>query len=73
MKKNIGNFDRVIRIAVALFITFLIFNGSVSGGLGIFLSVIGGLLFLTGVAGDCPLYWLLGVNTCHIKHVKRSH
>jgi hypothetical protein len=73
MKKNVGNLDRVIRIAVALFIAFLIFGQLVSGGLIIVLSVIGGLLFLTGVAGDCPLYWLLGINTCHVKNAKGSH
>lgn len=73
MKKNVGNFDRLMRIAVAIFIVFLIFGASVSGGWGILLSIIGGLLFLTGVAGDCPVYWVLGMNTCHIKHVKGSH
>ena len=73
MNKNVGNLDRIIRITVALFIAFLIFSGSVGGGLGIFLSVMGGLFFLTAVAGDCPVYWLLGISTCQIKHVKRSH
>jgi len=73
MKKNVGNLDRVVRIAVALFIAVLIFTGTVGGGWGIFLSAVGGLFFLTGVAGDCPIYWLFGMNTCQVKHVKGSH
>ena len=73
MKKNIGNLDRVIRIAAALFIAFLVFSESVSGGWGIFLSIIGGFFFLTGVAGDCPVYWALGINTSSAKQVKGSH
>ena len=73
MKKNIGNFDRVIRIAVALFIALLVFSQPLSGGWGILLSVVGGYFFLTGVAGDCLLYWMLGINTCGVKYMKGSH
>ena len=73
MKKNLGNLDRIIRIAIALVIAFMIFGTSLSGGWGIFLSAVGGLFFLTGVAGDCPIYWMLGINTCQVKHVKGSH
>jgi len=73
MKKNIGNLDRIIRITAALVIAVLIFSESVSGGFGIFLSIIGGLLFLTAAAGDCPVYWLFGINTCSVKHLKGSH
>jgi len=73
MKKNIGNFDRLIRILAAAFLVILIFSVPIQGGLAIFLSVLGGLFFLTGVAGNCPLYSLLGINTCKAKHVKGSH
>ena len=73
MKKNVGNLDRVVRITVALLIAVLIFTDAVSGGWGIFLSAIGGLFFVTGVAADCPLYWFFGINTCHVKHMKGHH
>ena len=59
MKKNIGNIERVIRIAVGLFILALTFIGpqSLWGLLGI-------VPLSTGVFGWCPPYAMLGISTC---------
>lgn len=55
MTKNEGNIDRVLRLA--------------AGGLLLFLlpdpwRFIGLVPILTGAIGFCPLYTLLGINTC---------
>ncbi len=58
MKKNIGKTDSIIRIILGLIIT----------GLGIYFKTWWGLIaiipLLTGITGYCPLYSLLGINTC---------
>ena len=61
MLKNVGMIDRLVRLA--LFIGFVIFGIlNITSGLwwiGLF-----GLIFLfTGVAGYCPIWHGLGVNT----------
>lgn len=59
MKKNIGNIERVIRIAVGLFILSLTIIGpqSLWGLLGI-------VPLATGAIGWCPPYAMLGISTC---------
>ncbi len=67
MKKNIGFTDKSIRITVALVIFLLFFMNVITGGLGIALLVVAGVLVATSLINFCPLYSLLGVNTCKIK------
>ena len=64
MKKNIGNIERIIRIAVGLAILSLTFIGpqSLWGLFGI-------LPLATGLAGWCPPYAMLGISTCKVKKV----
>ncbi len=66
MKKNMGIADRAIRILVAVIIAVLYFTKTepVTGTVGMILLVIGGIFLLTSVISFCPLYTLLGVNTC---------
>ena len=64
MKKNMGNADRVIRILIALAIGALYYFNVISGTLGLVLVVLAGVFLLTSLAGFCPLYRLVGVNTC---------
>lgn len=64
MKKNMGNIDRIIRILVAIVIAVLFFTNVISGTLGIVLLVLAGVFVLTGLVSFCPLYTLLGINTC---------
>lgn len=64
MKKNMGNTDRVIRILLAALFAVLYFTGTVTGMLGIVLLALGGVFVLTSLISFCPLYTLVGLNTC---------
>jgi len=67
MKVNMGIADRAIRIVIALVVAVLYFTGITTGVLGITLLVIGGVFLLTSVVGFCPLYRIVGINTCGVK------
>jgi hypothetical protein len=67
MKKNMGNTDRIIRIIVAAIFAALYFTGTVEGTVGIILLVLGGVFLATSAISFCPLYTLVGLNTCSTK------
>ncbi len=58
---NEGLVDRLLRIAVGLFVLALAFVGPQTpwGYLGL-------IPLITGLVGFCPLYRLLGINTCRV-------
>lgn len=62
MSRNEGNFDRALRIIAGLALLALVFVGPQKpwGWIGI-------VPLATGLVGFCPLYRLLGINTCAIK------
>lgn len=64
-KKNVGNLDRILRIVVgaALLIGFAL-NPS---GAYSWLYLIGVIPLATGLMSNCPLYSILGLNTCPTK------
>ncbi len=64
MKKNMGSFDRIIRTILAIVFVVLYFTGIVTGAWGIVLLVLAGIFILTSLAGMCPLYAIVGMNTC---------
>lgn len=64
MKKNMGNADRIIRILLAVVMAVLYFTHTVTGTFGIVLSVLAGVFVLTSLVSFCPLYTLIGLNTC---------
>ena len=59
MKTNEGTLDRALRIAGGLVLIALAATGTV-GAWG----YIGIVPLLTGAIGWCPLYMVLGLNTC---------
>jgi hypothetical protein len=59
MKTNEGTVDRVLRVVVGLTLIAL----SVTGTVGAW-GYIGIVPLLTGANGFCPLYTVLGINTC---------
>lgn len=59
MKTNIGTLDRSLRIAVGLLLIIL----SLSGVIGLW-GWLGLVPLATGVLRFCPLYTLLGINSC---------
>ncbi len=67
MKKNMGNSDRIIRTILAIVFVVLYFTGTVTGTWGIILLVFAGVFILTSLIGTCPLYAIVGMNTCPVK------
>ena len=59
-----GSADRIIRLVLAAFMAYLYFGGIVTGTLGIVLAVLAGVFVLTSLVSFCPLYTLVGINTC---------
>lgn len=59
MKKNIGTTDMIIRFIVGLFLLSLIFWGPKT-----LWGLVGLVPILAGAIRFCPLYPLLGINTC---------
>ena len=65
MKTNVGILDRSLRIAAGLVLIALAATGTVGwwGWIGV-------VPLLTGLAGTCPAYKLLGMSTCPMKSPK---
>lgn len=64
MKPNMGSTDKILRIVVAIIFIILYFTGNVEGTIGIILLVLAGVFALTSLISFCPLYTILGINTC---------
>lgn len=64
MNKNIGKTDQIIRFVIALAFFSLFFVLTMPMKL---LGLIGVVPLLTAIFGFCPLYKLLGMDTCRIK------
>ena len=58
LKNNVGKVDRIIRVILGALLI-----GNVFFALQHPIGWIGVILVLTGIAGICPLYSLLGLNT----------
>lgn len=64
MTCNVGGIERPIRIGAGVLAIMAGLFGGLSGAMsGIALGV-GAILLLTGAVGYCPLFTLLGINTC---------
>ena len=62
MTTNEGSIDRIVRVVVAAGAGYGAY--ATSGTLAIVLAVVAGVMLLTAAIGFCPLYALIGVNTC---------
>ena len=61
MKANVGGIDRILRIVVGLaLVAWAIMGGPVWAWIGV-------VPLGTGLFGFCPIYPLLGMNTCPMK------
>lgn len=67
MKRNESNQDRGIRAVVGI-IALLIGLFAVGGFPRALLIIVGLVLVITAAVGFCPLYRLLGINTCKVRH-----
>lgn len=61
MKHNVGGLDRVFRIVIGLILLSLLVWYP---GEGHWIGLFGLVPLLTGLFSFCPLYTLLGINTC---------
>jgi hypothetical protein len=70
MTLNVGTLDRILRLVLGLFLILVPFVGGVaffSSGTATLVSVIVGLVLVTTAAlRFCPLYRLLGIQTCKV-------
>ncbi len=64
MHINVGPTDRIIRIIIGLALLSLIFL--IDGSLR-WLGLVGLMPLITGIAGRCPAYRLLRLNTCPMR------
>lgn len=62
MPRNEGTLDRALRIILGLVLLSLVFVGPQS-----LWGLIGLVPLLTGLIGYCPLYQIVGLNTCPMK------
>ena len=67
MKKNMGNTDRLIRLLLAVLVAILFYSNVIGGTFGIVLLIIAGVFVVTSLVSFCPLYTLMGVNSCSSK------
>lgn len=59
LQENVGTWDRILRIVFGLAILSLVFFGPQT-----LWAWLGMIPFTSGVLGWCPLYRLVGINTC---------
>jgi hypothetical protein len=62
-----GNTDKLIRLVIAAIIAVLYYTGTISGTLALVLGIFAVIFTLTSLVNFCPLYTLMGVNTCETK------
>ncbi len=62
MTKNEGKTDRILRVITGIILLSLIVVGPQS-----LWGLIGIVPLATGLLGNCPLYSILGINTCSLK------
>ncbi len=66
MKRNESNQDRGIRAVLGI-IALLVGLFAAGGFLRSLLIIVGLVLVITAAVGFCPLYRLLGINTCKVR------
>ena len=64
MKKNLGGIDKVLRFLGGMAGGLLVYYELITGPLSYIILVGVAILFLTSLTGFCPLYGVLGINTC---------
>jgi hypothetical protein len=64
MKPNEGKADRIIRVIVGLGVLSLVFIGPQT-----MWGLVGFVPLLTGIFGFCPMYRILGFNTCSVDEI----
>ncbi|MDC8450146.1 MAG: DUF2892 domain-containing protein [Nitrospira sp.] len=64
MTCNVGGIERPIRIVVGLLAIIIGLVAGLSTAMSGATLAVGAILLLTGAVGFCPLFTVLGINTC---------
>jgi len=64
MTRNMGIPDRMVRTLLAVVLAVLVITGQITGTWAIIASVVAAIFIATSLVSFCPLYRLLGMNTC---------
>lgn len=64
MKKNVGGIDRILRIVLGLALLVFAFVGPEGVKVWGFIGIVP---LATGLLNFCPLYSIIGLNTCPMK------
>jgi len=67
MKKNIGNYDKIIRTVLAIAIIGAYVFQLISGMLAMVLLVVAAIFVVTSLIGVCSIYLPFGVSSCEVK------
>lgn len=62
-----SNADKGVRIVIAIAVALLYYFNVIQGTLAYILMAVAIILLITSLVNFCPLYKLLGINTCKIK------
>ncbi|HQE11369.1 MAG TPA: DUF2892 domain-containing protein [Flavipsychrobacter sp.] len=68
MKKNVGTIDRYIRILFAIVVVILYYTKQIEGTTAIVAGIVAMIMLATSFLNFCPIYAILGINTCKTKH-----
>ncbi|MEJ5285668.1 MAG: hypothetical protein CH6_3317 [Candidatus Kapaibacterium sp.] len=63
MKKNMGSFDRTLRIILAIVLVLLIVFKQLTGIAAIIFGIIAVAFLITSIIGVCPIYLPFKINT----------
>jgi len=63
MKKNVGIYDTIIRLVIAIVIAILCFIGIFKEVWGIVMGIFAAVMLITGLTGFCGIYALIGIRT----------
>jgi fatty acid desaturase len=64
MTRNMGKADKTIRTLIALVLVALVIAGQITGTWAVIALVVATVFVATSLVSFCPLYRLLGINTC---------
>ena len=67
MKKNMGGTDKLIRVLLAVIIGVLVYFEVVEDTLAYILLAVAAISVLTSLVGFCPMYGVLGIDSCSKK------
>ncbi len=71
MKKNVGNTDRFVRVMFGLILLILFMSNAIKDSMWNWIILgVSSILIVTAFATFCPLYAIIGKNTCEVKNKK---